>query len=379
MAYRQINVRSPFYVQLSTTETNVKLELRIWTGDVVTDRPTDSDYLLLKEAVSGKATFEISELVRDRINQNKQFSKVGVWVETEFTELDSGAKQGVPVVYLATEGYTKNTEGIQHNSNTYEENFVMLPEDVNGDHRITTAEGQTSLFSFFHNSTGSSTYLYTINFFNGNSNIIGIPPTTESDEIVTNVEVDSSIESISFDFDKNYITVYNDVFECNKYNTEPDNFLGYVSKTSQNHDLQKPVTLFYINKYGAVNTMQFTLKRTDEVSATSESFVRNNISYSSLTDRGTHSSMKNITSSRRKFVVNTDWLREYYVDQLEELILSEYVWASIPNIKSNSGAVDQHPVIVTDKKILRKNHLNDKLIQYSITFEMSSDHINTLR
>ena len=42
--YRNINVRSPFYVQHPTTELLTTLSMRIWNGDVVTDKPTAYNY-----------------------------------------------------------------------------------------------------------------------------------------------------------------------------------------------------------------------------------------------------------------------------------------------------------------------------------------------
>jgi len=69
MAYRQINVRSPFYVEKTTSEPIIQLNLRVWRGGVTTNRPTTATYTLEKESVDGKAIFEISELVRDYIVQ----------------------------------------------------------------------------------------------------------------------------------------------------------------------------------------------------------------------------------------------------------------------------------------------------------------------
>ena len=41
MAYRQINVRSPFYVEKITSEPIIRLNLRIWRGGPILERPTD--------------------------------------------------------------------------------------------------------------------------------------------------------------------------------------------------------------------------------------------------------------------------------------------------------------------------------------------------
>ena len=60
MAYRQINVRSPFYVEKTTTEPIIQLNVRIWQYQLVANRPTEATYVLEKETdkVSNKAVFE---------------------------------------------------------------------------------------------------------------------------------------------------------------------------------------------------------------------------------------------------------------------------------------------------------------------------------
>ena len=79
-------------------------------------------------------------------------------------------------------------------------------------------------------------------------------------------------------------------------------------------------------------------------------------------------------NTKQTFTINTDYISEYYVEQIEELLLSEYVWALNPLIDN-----EYVPVVVTDKKVLKKNHLNDKLIQYTIAYEMASNYINSIR
>tara|TARA_R110002153_G_scaffold41530_1_gene118414 strand:- start:206 stop:412 length:207 start_codon:yes stop_codon:yes gene_type:complete len=66
---------------------------------------------------------------------------------------------------------------------------------------------------------------------------------------------------------------------------------------------------------------------------------------------------------------------EYYVEQMEEILLSEYVWTLLPSVDGS----DYQAVNVTTSEIGKKNHLNDKLIQYSFSIEVAADYINTLR
>ena len=185
-----------------------------------------------------------------------------------------------------------------------------------------------------------------------------------------------NLTSVDFDFNGDLTTVYHDIFDCNKYNSPlPEETVDYTRPLYYNADLQRPVVLNYVNKFGAKNSFAFTLKHTENVEATSESFKRNVVNYGSLSSVNVeHSSRKIVKASKQSFTINTDYINEYYVNQLEELILSEYVWASVPHISSSLI-----PVTITDKKISKKNHLNDKLIQYTFTIEVARDYINTIR
>ena len=133
--------------------------------------------------------------------------------------------------------------------------------------------------------------------------------------------------------------------------------------------------LTYVNKYGAKNTFAFTLKHTEEITSSSQSFKRNVLNYDSVSSfNAKHSSRKILKDSKQVFTINTDYINEYYVEQLQELILSEYVWANIAHVSS-----DLIPVTLIDKKISKKNHVNDKLIQYTFKIEVARDYINTIR
>ena len=133
--------------------------------------------------------------------------------------------------------------------------------------------------------------------------------------------------------------------------------------------------LSYVNKQGAKNTFAFTLKHSQEMQSTSSNYTRNVTDYTNLNrNKNLHSTKKVIGNTKQTFTINTDYISEYYVEQIEELLLSEYVWALNPLIDN-----EYVPVMVTDKKVLKKNHLNDKLIQYTISYEMASNYINTMR
>ena len=377
MAYRQINVRSPFYVEKTTSEPVIQLNLRVWRGSPTSSRPTDATYVLEKESVDGKAIFEISELVRDYIVQGDSIYALNtVWVEAEVVDFTLAAS--TTETYLATEGYTTHTEAVQKTGDAFIDSFVMLPKDMYGNYRLTGAQGETSMCQIMTNATNFTDWEVTENYKDGTTLTYQYTPVLvgSSNTIIQTLLLTEDTVSVDFDLDGETATLYHDIFDCNKYNTPlPVDSVGYTRPLYYDADLQRPVVLNYVNKYGAKNSFAFTLKHTEDITSTSESFKRNVVNYGSLsTTNVEHASRKLVKAAKQSFTINTDYINEYYVQQLEELILSEYVWASIPHV--SSGLI---PVTITDKKIAKKNHINDRMIQYTFTLEVARDYINTIR
>lgn len=377
MAYRQINVRSPFYVEKTTSEPVIQLNLRVWRGGPILERPATATYTLEKESVDGKAIFEISELVRDYIVQGDSIYALNtVWVEAEVVDFTLAAS--TTETYLATEGYTTHTEAVQKTGDAFTDSFVMLPTDMYGNYRLTGAQGETSMCQIMTNATNFTDWIVTENYKDGTTLTYQYTPVLvgSSNTIIQTLLLTEDTVSVDFDLDGETATLYHDIFDCNKYNTPlPADSVGYTRPLYYDADLQRPVVLNYVNKYGAKNSFAFTLKHTEDITSTSESFKRNVVNYGSLsTTNVEHASRKLVKAAKQSFTINTDYINEYYVQQLEELILSEYVWASIPHV--SSGLI---PVTITDKKIAKKNHINDRMIQYTFTLEVARDYINTIR
>ena len=377
MAYRQINVRSPFYVEKTTSEPVIQLNLRVWRQGPILSRPTEATYVLEKESVDGKAIFEISELVRDYIVQGDSIYALNtVWVEAEINDFTLAAV--TTETYLATEGYTTHTEAVQKTGDAFIDSFVMLPTDMYGNYRLTGAQGETSMCQVMTNATNFTDWEVTENYKDGTTLTYQYTPVLvgSSNTIIQTLLLTEDTVSVDFDLDGETATLYHDIFDCNKYNTPlPVDSVGYTRPLYYDADLQRPVVLNYVNKYGAKNSFAFTLKHTEDITSTSESFKRNVVNYGSLsTTNVEHASRKLVKAAKQSFTINTDYINEYYVQQLEELILSEYVWASIPHV--SSGLI---PVTITDKKIAKKNHINDRMIQYTFTLEVARDYINTIR
>ena len=178
------------YLQL---EPRIELNLKVWSGDVVTDKPATPTYTLEKEAIGGEATFEIAELVRDFNSQTEAYTSGAVWVETSLNDFVLAATS---TIYLATEGYTLYKDGIQHNGNSWQTDYCMLPEDVDGNYRLTGANLISSKFQVLVNSQDVTTALTgTIEVTNTSVSVIGT-----STLFTTELSVGNSITIAGVDY-----------------------------------------------------------------------------------------------------------------------------------------------------------------------------------
>lgn len=350
--YRSLNVRSPFFAQLSTTQTLVNCEVRLWKGDVVNDLPVAYTYLLTKEPTSGASTFEVAELARDFLAQNSSLTSGYCWMQTKMVD---GDQADVTTNYLISEGYTLYTEGLQSNAQTPIYDFVGLPVDdtAQGRRHIMVTESGTNVIPYFTNpldNINNTVTAYNLSNVSLGSNAIS--QKTNSSQMVRNFIVTPSMSSVFFDFDGNEQTVIVDVLRCSKF---------------------EAINLMYVNKSGMKTYFPFILKSIEKIKSSSDTFNRSLVNYNTLSSNsGLHASRKRITGTKQSFVLNTDWITEYYVKQIEEVLLSEYVWM----VKGTDNPV---PVNVTTSAMEKKTHLNDKLINYSIELETASNYINTVR
>jgi len=367
---RHINTRSPFYVQLASTEPRAELKLKIWNGDIATDKPTEFTYVLEKEVVGGAATFEIAELIRDFNQHTESYLTGHCWVETSLSDFQISAQS---TIYHASEGYTLYTEGVQHNGQSWTSDFVCLPKNpVTGKYYLSHAESYSGFFQAYVQPQDNLSWTYT--YLDKDSNAIGpatvISQNNQSSGQMVKFELGSGDRHyIQFNFNGDLHVVEAYAFDCTKYSKI------YVTPVN-NLSFDAPVTLHYVNKFGARNTFSFSLKHMEKIETTSDEFSRNTMNYASLNSgNGLHASRKRLTGSKQSFTINTDYIPEYFVSQLEELIMSEYVWALIPHVDGTRLL----PVNLKTKSLDKKNHLNDGLMQYTIEIQTASEYINTVR
>ena len=325
----------------ATTEANeqpVSAELTVWSGDLASDKPSTPTYIMDKNPTNGMTTFEISELVRDYIEQNSNTSSGTVWASIKAFD---GVVFDREYDFLATEGYNTRKEGV---ATVYNSDSAVKLAQTNTE--VVVPNGLSINIPVYTDGKETS---YSID---GGSDV-NLTEQSTSESRIRNISVSSSDSTVEVKHFGDVIATINiSEAECSKY---PVNMLTFV------------------NKFGAKQDLYFNMKSEQKVSARSNDFKRNTLNFNDLTSNSLkHTTKKRIGETTESFVLNTGFLTENNAQALEELLVSEYVWLT----QSDSTVI---PVNVTDNNVKRKTHLNDKLIQYTINVEASAPYLNNYR
>lgn len=133
----------------------------------------------------------------------------------------------------------------------------------------------------------------------------------------------------------------------------------------------EPYKITFVNKYGALEDIWFTLVRRNSTKTKSELFKRNIVNEFGDYDTSKHQIKTFNHTGTDSFVMNTPYVDESFNETYKELMLSRKIW-----ITENGHPL---PVVLETKSLEEKQHVVDKLIQYQIGFKYAFDKINKVR
>ena len=307
------------------------------------DIPSLATYTLTKDPINHKSTFEVSQLVRDYIDQNKYANTGAVWLDIKIVDIYQ-----IPKHYrvLCTEGYTDNTEPLQTNISAPINPVLMQTNST----VIRTSNDMTLSIPVY--AQEGATYTLT-NTSGTESTQRPIGDSDLSDQQIDYLQVEDDTAKVKLYVDSVLISEINiQDSECSKFDKN---------------------VLFFVNKFGAKQSFAVDMMSKESISAKDYGYSRNVINYNTLSiEDGVHAYRRRVLDTTESYTLNTPFLDEGNSKVFEELILSEYVWL----IKPNGLFL---PVTVKDTKMNRKTHVNDKLIQYTIKVDSADNLINNQR
>ena len=375
----KINVRSPYFIYDNSTGygsplATADLNLWIYTGNsssIITAPPT---YTLSSQAINGEVTFEISEIVRDYVNNNfnGEYDSDIVWVNWNKTLTYTNGFIGTTAqqTLAAFDGYGYFEEGanpqnestvLQSNDLIYTNDFanISIPVHVTSDTTVTYFKDGESIFTkTLLSSTNSADQIQYVS----NSSL-------DADVFYNRVIDDGgTIEAFSC-----VQTIANGVYaeyDADKIYIDSGEVVEVINVEEIEECKYTPYKITFVNKFGGLQDIWFFKRSNLSMQTTEESYKANIVS------NGTYS-----INSRQKTVfdkkgverlqLNTGFYPESYNEVFRQLSLSEELWITY--------GTDVLPVTLLSSELIYKTSLNDKLINYTMDIEFAFNKINNVR
>ncbi len=379
----KINVRSPYFINLSTTNlTSATLEIQIYIGAVNTSWQSSPQYTLTSTAVGAKVNFEIAELIKDYIpaafNGTYPNSSVAsdddyttVYVDYRVTEYISSVAQ-TPVDTLGVRafygyGYFEDGVNPQLLQGYLQSNTTILKPDDNA-LKVPVDNENTNSVAFFYNN--EQIYSWTPGVNLKIQDQIQYVSTASAD--VDNYR--ERVEASGGTFEDN-ACIQSFLRNETIYPVDEviiDGVEGITVLRVENIQECKytPYKLTFINKFGVYQDIYF-FKNSKLAMSTNEEMYKSNI----LTNGtyNTYDAQKKLLTKNgnQRLTLNSGYYPESNNEVFRQLFLSEKVW-----IEYKSKTLG---VIIESKNIDYKTSLTDSLINYTVDLSFAFDTINNIR
>ncbi len=379
----KINVRSPYFINLSTTNlTSATLEIQIYIGAVNTSWQSSPQYTLTSTAVGAKVNFEIAELIKDYIPAafNGTYPNSSTASDDDYTTVYVDYKTtetlsvGSPVItevlgVRAFYGYGYFEDGVnpQLLQGYLQSNTTILKSDDDA-LRIPIDNENTTSVAFFYNN--EQIYSWTPGVNLKIQDQIQYVSTASAD--VDNYR--ERVEASGGTFEDN-ACIQSFLRNETIYPVDEviiDGVEGITVLRIENIQECKytPYKLTFINKFGVYQDIYF-FKNSKLAMSTNEEMYKSNI----LTNGtyNTYDAQKKLLTKNgnQRLTLNSGYYPESNNEVFRQLFLSEKVW-----IEYKSKTLG---VTIESKNIDYKTSLTDSLINYTVDLSFAFDTINNIR
>ena len=407
----KINLRSPFFIKAtpsSGTISKAVLSLFVYKGTFTTDKGS-ALYTVEKTPLTGNnfVVFEISELARDYLDiefDGDYESQSGTeidpvrWVEADIviTKTDSSTENLVSD-YIAFDGYGYFEEGVNPElSRTLLQSNKSILRINDFNTRIPVFTEDTNSVSFLYNgetvktfsiadsssfpSTNTNAQIKYVNIFdtddddNYRQRVLADGGTFEENSLL-----DSFLNSIDVGvFDTVFINSSSgtEVLTVDKRTIPSSASAGCFTNDFEGNDKFENIKITFVNKFGALQDMFFTFKSVESTNVESRNFKRSIFNESEL-KYNKHQHQNNLfhVNATDRISLSTGFLNEEYNKVIEELMISEQHWMT----RVTDTEEQIIPVMPVTKSVTYRTSANDRLIQYTIEFDMAFNKINNIR
>ena len=389
----KINLRSPYYIKVSKTAlTSVELKLYIYTGTFTANGSVAAGtlrYTINKKPLGSNAyvVFEVSELVRDylEVEFNGDYNSESVWLNAIATV--TGGSGSVTVSpdntngFIGLDGYgyfeeganpTLSTTALQSNNSiiALDDNLFRVPVFVAGTESVSLLYKGEVKQTIDLSSASVDETTEQIRYISANSTGSGDVTYDSFQERVLNDGGTFEGSSCLSEFlDSVSIGLIDEVYVASASGVEV-----FKVKTLE-ECLYTPIKVTFVNKFGAFQDLIFFKKSIDKTSVKGEEFKTAVFDQATLTYKTyQHQRTQFMVQGTDSITMNTGYISEDYNQVIEQLMLSEQVWATFI-----TDTEEVRPLVPKTKSFTHKTQLNDKLIDYTIEFDIANNKINNIR
>jgi len=376
-----INLRSPYYISTSITDTSyATLDITIWSGSVTS--PPASQYSLRKSVVGSSVIvlFEISELVRDYldITFDGDYTGQSVWVKTVHTVYNSSGGVLLSSTYTDTafDGYWYFEESQTATPSTFisnrelfvlEDNTFRIPiYTSNSPTVVFYKDGEVIASETFSSSTDSVNQIKYVSIYGNSVNWDTFQERVTGEFPPADYEPNACLQS----FFDNY-----SIGAVDKITVSDSSGIETIKVNVIEECKYEPKKVTFINKFGALQDMYFFKKAVEQMTIEKESYKSNIISAYGQYGTSSHVNRDFNVVGKESITLSSGFLSEEYNEVFKQMMLSEKVW--VTNILETGEQV--LPINVKTSDITYKTSLNNKLVEYTIEFDKSFDTINNIR
>jgi hypothetical protein len=349
-----ILTRSPYYKNVpwirpsdSATADKFTLQLFVWSGDKITNKPVTPTYEITKENVevsTGISKVDVARLIDDFIVSENLTAvttsvingKNAVWSSTQIVyDVAGDLTTELIETDIAFKGY-----GYGNDIENYQPTSDVLLDGTDYD----IDQSTIFILPILIDETAKADDLIVTSYPDENIKLIeDLGTTTESSESIKLVYIVAS-EALSDTTIE--ITIGGSVL---------------IELYIKSECIYTPKLVTFINRYGALQGLTFFTKSIESIRTSSEQYESNGI----RPNLGGHQFKEFNKNGRTDVILNTGYLDETYNEAIRQLMLSERVW------------IDGTPANITTQELTYKTRVNDKLVDYQIGFSYSYNEIST--
>ncbi len=379
----KINVRSPYFINLSTTNLiSATLEIQIYIGAVNTSWQSSPQYTLTSTAVGAKVNFEIAELIKDYIPAafNGTYPNSSTASDDDYTTVYVDYKTtetlsvGSPVItevlgVRAFYGYGYFEDGVnpQLLQGYLQSNTTILKSDDDA-LRIPIDNENTTSVAFFYNN--EQIYSWTPGVNLKIQDQIQYVSTASADVDNYRERVEASGGTYEDNACIQSFLRNETIYPVDEVIIDGVEGITVLRVENIQECKYTPYKLTFINKFGVYQDIYF-FKNSKLAMSTNEEMYKSNI----LTNGtyNTYDAQKKLLTKNgnQRLTLNSGYYPESNNEVFRQLFLSEKVW-----IEYKSKTLG---VTIESKNIDYKTSLTDSLINYTVDLSFAFDTINNIR